>query len=224
MKKVLFVLAVAILCLQVTGFSQKTKVGVTAGITTANMYGHVNGVNVKGDSKAGFTFGLILDAPLGKSHWSFQPGIHYVQKGKTISETEKAKNFLALRYAELHANFVYNSNKKTNFFVGAGPSIAFDLPSQYVLKTSNATAANINAKPKYTRAETSINFGKDAASDFRGYDYGVNGIFGFRLPCGFYAALNYTLGIRNLVPIEKDGNETRNGCFGVRIGILFNNK
>lgn len=51
MKKTLFLLAVAVLFLQVSVFSQKTRVGVTAGITTSNMYGEVGGKDLRDDSK-----------------------------------------------------------------------------------------------------------------------------------------------------------------------------
>jgi Outer membrane protein beta-barrel domain len=188
------------------------------------MYGTVNNVDVKGTSKTGITFGMLVDKPLGKSHVSFQPSLNYVQKGKVISEATKSKNYLALRYAETHINFLYNSNTKTNFFIGGGPALSFDLPSQYVLKTSNATAANLNPKPKFSRAETSVLFGKDAASNFKGLDYGVNLMTGVRMKCGFFFGINYTYGIRNLVPVEKAGDEIRNACFSIKTGFLFKNK
>ena len=227
MKKVSLLLAIAVLMLQASVVAQKAKtkttttVGITAGITISNMYGTVNNVDVKANSKTGITFGMLVDKPLGKSHVSFQPSLNYVQKGQVYKDEVKQKSYLALRYAELHANFLYNSNTKTNFFIGGGPALSFDLPSAYVLKTSNATAANLDPKPKFTRAETSVIFGKDAASNFKGLDYGVNLLAGFRMKCGFFAGINYTYGIRNLVPVEKAGDEIRNACFSVKFGFMF---
>lgn len=224
MKKVLFLLAVSVMFLQISGFSQKAKVGVAGGYTSSNMSGTVGGVNVKGDSKAGFTLGMLLDAPIGKSHFSFQPGVHYVQKGKIISETNKEKSWLALRYVDLQLNFLYNSKGKTNFFIGVGPTLSFDMPSKSVVRTSNITAVNDNPDPKYSFSEKKINFGKDVLDDYHGLDYGANLMAGFKLRCGFLVSLNYTFGLRNIIVDQSGNNEVKNGYAGFRFGWLFNNK
>ena len=139
MKKVLFLLAAFVFCLQINGFSQKSRVGFYTGYTNANMYGKIGGERVKDDALSGITFGLILDAPISKSHFSFTPTLSYAQKGRvTFNENSRASNlkeWIALRYAELNANFVYNTNgAKGNWFIGGGPSISFDLPSKKVSK------------------------------------------------------------------------------------------
>lgn len=223
MKKVLFLLAVAVLFLQAQGFSQKTRVGVTAGITTANMDGTVDGSILNSDSKTGITAGLIVETPIGKSRFSFQPGIHYVQKGRVLSEVDQDKSWVALRYADLHLNFLVNTKGKTTFFIGGGPAIGFDLPSYFVTKTSNATAGNLDPEIEFSRSETKIKFGKEKLDNFKGLDYGVNMLCGFRMRKGCYLALNYTLGIRDIAANES-GDEIRNRCFGFRLGYLFNNK
>lgn len=223
MKKVLFLLAVAVLFLQASGFAQKTRVGITAGITSANMYGTVDDKTLRDDGKTGITAGLILERQLGKTRFSFQPGIHYTQKGRTLTETGDNKTWLALRYADLHLNFLYNSKGKTTFFVGLGPSLGFDLPSYRKVKTSNATPADPDPSPSYSRSETKIKFGRDKLDDLKGLDYGANMIAGFRFAKGYYFAFNYTFGIRNIAANES-GDELRNGCFGFRIGYLFKNK
>lgn len=222
MKKVLFILAVSVLCLQIDGFSQKTRVGVAAGITSANMYGEIGGKKIQDDSKTGITFGMILDAPLGKSKISFQPGLHYVQKGRTLVKTNSQKDWIALRYAELQANFLFNTGgEKGNFFIGGGPAVALDFPSARISKT---IVRDPIESDYWLKAETNINFGKESNSDFKGLDYGANLLTGYRLKNGFSLAVNYTIGIRNLVPIENGSDEIRNHCFGIRLGYLVNNK
>ena len=218
MKKVLFLLAAFVFCLQINGFSQKSRVGFYTGYTNANMYGKIGGERVKDDALSGITFGLILDAPISKSHISFTPTLSYAQKGRvTFNENSRASNlkeWIALRYAELNANFVYNTNgAKGNWFIGGGPSISFDLPSKKVSKTDDL------------KTETNINFGQEANSDIRGIDYGANLITGFRMKGGFFVSLNYTVGIRNLVPVQ-DGNDNaiRNHSLGINLGFLINNK
>jgi Outer membrane protein beta-barrel domain len=223
MKKVLLLLAVAVLVLQVSGFSQKSRVGFTAGITSANMNGKVDSATLDAKSLTGFTFGILVDAPIGKSHFSFQPGLHYVQKGRIISETNKVKTWLALRYIDAQMNFLYNSNKKTNFFIGLGPTVSFEMPSKMITRTSNVTANNANPDPKYSRSEKTINFGKEPLDDLRGLDYGINILTGFKMHCGLLVSLNYTFGLRNIAN-EASGDDLKNGVAGVRLGWLFNNK
>ncbi|MBI3136948.1 MAG: PorT family protein [Sphingobacteriales bacterium] len=218
MKKVLFLLAAFVFCLQINGFSQKSRVGFSTGYTSSNMYGKIGGERVTDDPKSGISFGLLVDAPIGKSHISFQPSLNYVQKGRvTFNENTRAntlKEWIAIRYAELHANFLYNTNgPRGNWFIGGGPTFAVDLPSKKVSKTDAL------------KTETNLNFGKESNSDLRGVDYGGNLLTGYRLKCGFFFAFNYTVGIRNLVPVQ-DGNDNniRNHCWGIRVGLLINNK
>lgn len=223
MKKVLFLLAVAVLFLQAQGFSQKTRVGVTAGITNANMYGTVDSKDLNDKTKAGFTAGVFLDAPIGKSKFSFQPSINYVQKGRVLSEVNKDKSWLALRYADVNLNFLLNSKGKTTFFIGLGPTVSFDLPSYKVSKTYNGTAINLNPDPEYSRSETKIKFGRDKLDDLKGLDYGANGLVGVRFRKGYYFAVNYTFGLRNIAAAES-GDEINNAYVGFRLGYLFSNK
>jgi hypothetical protein len=224
MKKILFVLAVAIFFIQAPVFSQKARVGATAGLTFSNQSGTVNNVDVKGDAKAGFTTGIFVDIPLGKSHVSFQPSVHYMQKGKVLSETKTEKRWLALRYAETQFNFVYNSNTTTNFFIGAGPAVSFDMPSKTVTRTSNATALDRNPKPKYSRVEQDVILGNESPAAFKGIDFGANVLLGFRLKKGYQFSVNYTYGIRNLVVGDAGNNDIRNSCIGISFGYLFSNK
>lgn len=218
MKKVLFLLAAFVFCLQINGFSQKSRVGFYTGYTNANMYGKIGGERVKDDALSGITFGLILDAPISKSHISFTPSLSYAQKGRvTFNENTRASNlkeWIALRYAELNANLLYNTNgAKGNWFIGGGPSISFDLPSKKVSKTDDL------------KTENNITFGQEANCDVRGIDYGANLITGFRMKGGFFVSFNYTVGIRNLVPVQ-DGNDNniRNHSLGINLGFLINNK
>ena len=73
MKKIFIILTVFVFCLQMTGLSQKTRVGVSGGITIANMTGTVGGVKLNDDSQTGISLGMFVDAPLS-NHFSVQPG------------------------------------------------------------------------------------------------------------------------------------------------------
>ena len=216
MKKTIFILTAIIFCLQVTGWSQKARVGVTGGLSISNMRGEVNGVDQKKNSKTGFTAGMLVDVPL-QGHITFQPGLHYVQKGKEEDQQNgsiKQTLTTALRYAELQLNFLYNTNysgeHKENFFVGLGPAVSINVPSKFVTK--------INGQ----KTESDITFG-NKSENFRGFDFGANALAGIRFSNGFFVSFNYTLGLRNLVPGGSDSDKIRNYCFGIRIGFLVNN-
>ena len=208
MKKTIFILLAA--CFFQAAIAQKSRVGITGGVTTSNIYDNIEG-NDKTDAKWGSTFGLILEAPLcGK--FSFQPGAHYVQKGAIISETSEEKISIALRYAELHCNFLYNTKGKDGgIFAGLGPVLSFAMPSKRVTDNDEGTS------------EQALSFGNEPIDDLRGVDYGANGILGYRGKKGLLLAFNYTLGLRNINP---GGGEPKikSGSFGIRLGYLFNNK
>lgn len=218
MKKVLFFLTVLVCFLQLNGFAQKSSVGVTAGITSSNNYGRIGGNLLKDDSKGGITFGMHLHTPLGKSPISFQPSLNYVQKGRWFTKTNELKDWIALRYAELQMNFLYNAG---GFYIGGGPYAAIDLPSSKITKS----LVRDPVKSDYwLRAETNVNFGQEANSDVKGLDYGANMLTGYRLKSGFSLNFNYSVGIRNLIPIDNGSDNIRNHYFGVSLGYLVSNK
>lgn len=212
MKKTLLFVIVTVCCLQISLFAQKSRVGVFGGLSVSNMDGKIDGLNEKGNSLTGYSFGIMVDAPLGKTNFSFQPTIQYAQKGKTISKSNDSKTYLALRYAELLLNVMYNGKGKNgHVFVGLGPAIAQHLPSLKVIKSGEV------------KAETGINFGDEPISDYRGLDYGAHLVGGYQCRKGYFLSLNYTLGIRNMLPGDVPDKLT-NGCFTVKLGILVNNK
>jgi hypothetical protein len=216
MKKVILILTAIIFCLQITSLSQETRVGVTGGLSISNMRGTVGGVDQKKNSRTGLTFGMLVDVPV-QDHFSFQPGLHYVQKGKEenqMSSGGKQTLATALRYAELQLNFLYKTNytgtNEENFFIGAGPAFSINFPSKYVTETGGQ------------KTETDITFGNEK-ENFRGFDFGANILGGFRFSNGFFISLNYTHGLRNLVPGGSGSDKIRNYCFGIRVGCLVKN-
>ena len=212
MKKTLLIVIVTVCCLQITAFSQKSRVGIFGGLTSSNMHGKTGGVTDNGNPLTGFTFGMLVDAPIGKSNFSFQPTVQYVQKGKVTSKTNNTKRYIGLRYAELLLNFVYNGKGKNgHVFVGLGPALAMPVPSKKVVKTGSL------------RAETNIEFGDKPNADYKSLDYGVNFLGGYQVRKGCFLSLNYTLGIRNILP-GNPTDELRNGCLAVKLGIIVNNK
>jgi len=54
-------------------------------------------------------------------------------------------------------------------------------------------------------------------------DYGANGLIGIRCKSGIIFSVNYTYGIRNLIPVPSGDDKLRNGCLGIRLGYIFKN-
>jgi len=214
MKKVLFLFITAACLLQINVFAQKAQVGFSGGVSVSNIYGKMGGLDTRGDARAGFTTGLIVDAPISKTNISFQPGIHYVQKGTYTTKTEILKEADALRYADLVLNFVHHigNKNKTRLFLGLGPQLGFNLPSKKV-KIEDGERSEVR----------SISFGKTVANDYRGIDYGANVLAGLRFKNGIFFAVNYTLGLRNLIPVPAGEDKLRNGSLGFRLGYFFKN-
>lgn len=213
MKKALILFLAGVCLFQINGLSQKTQVGLTAGATFSNIYGHISALDTRGDSRAGFTLGMLVDAPIGKTRWSFQPGLHYMQKGKTSDKTPNSHLATALRYAEFDLNFVHYTKGANKLFFGAGPYLGLNLPSKTVLVTDES------------RIETNLLLGNEASDSYRGVDYGANGIIGVRFKCNVTFSANYAFGMRNLIPKPNQAGDDilRNGCLGFRLGYIFKN-
>jgi hypothetical protein len=215
MKKIISILIVILCTFQITGFSQKARVGVTGGVGITNMTGKIDGVDQKADNKIDYTFGLLVDVPLSK-HFVFQPGLHYVQKGK--KETTGNGNLeqtvtTDLHYAEMQVNFLYKTNYSPdaeNFFFGLGPAFSINTPSKFITELAGA------------KTENDITFG-NTIEDFRGFDFGANFLAGINFKGGFLVSFNYTKGIRNIFPGGGSTDKVRNSCFGIRFGFLVNN-
>ena len=220
MKKTIFILTAFIFCLNITALSQKTRVGVTGGISVANLSKTIGGADKDGEYRLGVMVGFQLEVPLCKK-FSFQPDLHYIQKGASIIPTTPTLNkiYTALRYAELAPNFVYNWKAgKGVFYLGGGPYVGLPLPSKNV--THAAGAANV---------ETDISFGNALTNDLKGVDYGGNVVMGIRLGNGIIVSANYIQGARNLVPNDKldlpafADDKIKNIAFAIRVGYLFKN-
>lgn len=222
MKKTIFILTAFIFCLSITALSQKTRVGVTAGISVANLSKTTAGADRDGEYRLGVMGGLQLEVPMcKKGNFSFQPDLHYIQKGASERSTTPTLNkiYTALRYAELTPNVVYNFKAgKSVFYLGGGPYIGLPLPSKKVTHSPGAA-----------KVETDVAFGNAVANDMRGVDYGGNVVMGFRLGNGIFVAANYIQGARNLVPEEVSAlpasanDKIKNIAFGIRVGFLFKN-
>lgn len=216
MKKSFVLLLAVVAGLSVSAQKSKARVGISGGMTTSNIYGRVGGFDTRGDVRLGYTAGMIVDAPIKGSKLTFQPGVHYVQKGMYTTKSDIYREAHAMRYADLLLNLVMKHGKegKARFYWGVGPQVALNLPSK-VVQWDNGDKKELRR----------ISFGETALNDYQGIDYGANGLMGVELKNGITMSINYTLGLRNIYPDGKRVNDDRlrNGCFAVRVGYFFKN-
>src|SRR5258706_5184000 len=129
MKKTIIVLSACILFM-CTVTAQKNRVGFTGGATISNYKVTADGGDETGNSKTGFTLGLIANLAAGKN-FMIQPGVHWVQKG-TKDEQDNGggpeKISLIVNVIEVPVNFLYTSG---GVFIGAGANLSFLAPRQF---------------------------------------------------------------------------------------------
>ncbi len=214
MKKTIILLA-AVFAAHFVSIAQNTRVGFTAGVSMSNYKITADNLSIKGDTKAGITFGVLVDAPLS-DHLSLQPALNFIQKGLNNTNdlgggvTEKSKSTINL--IEVPVNFLYNSNGKGgNFFVGAGPSLGFGI-------SGNSRTTYSDGTPEES---SKIKFGNTIDDDLKGLDLGANLLAGYCLKGGFMFSVNYNLGLSNLVPKPEGNEKMKSHYIGIKLGWML---
>jgi len=152
-------------------------------IETNNIPGWDTAVKPFYSSRTAIHFGVKLEIPLG-NRFFFQPAITYTSKGRQYSrnnnvidstalDTVYTKNSLNIGYVEMPFYLTYkvplSKNHKNNFFIGAGPYLAFiyngsltsqmltqqDTTSNYVTQTDKLQVGN--AVTKYKTLDVGVN-------------------------------------------------------------------
>ncbi len=200
MNKHTLTFSLAVLMISSVSYAQKSKWGLQAGATYANLTIASDGESESGDYKPGFTVGAMLDKQIGKTIF-FQPALNFVQKGyKDDRDGDSFK--VSFNYLELPLNFVYRSKKESGFFIGGGPSIGCGLGGN----------TNINGEKE------NIDFGGDDNPDL--FEVEANLLTGYMFPKKLQVSFNFNFGITSLM----DSKEVRakNNYFGLRLGYYFN--
>jgi Outer membrane protein beta-barrel domain len=182
----------------------QVSVGFTAGGTLSNYKAKEDGEDATGDSKSGFTAGIIASIPAGKN-FGIQTGAHWVQK-RTKEEEDEDKFSLTVNSIEIPMNLVYNSS--SGFFAGAGPSVSFA----------------VSGKMKFNDLSEDAKFGDGEDDLMRGFDFGANILAGYKSPGGFLVMANFNQGISNLMSVRADNSSVRSHYFGIRLGYVLKGK
>lgn len=195
--------------------AQNTRIGFTAGASFANYNAKSGGESDNGNSKPGLTAGVLADIPLSKN-FSFQPALNFVQKGTKDEQTfggitEKVS--LVTNQIEVPLNFLFNATGNTgNFFIGAGPSLAFGLSGKWKFED------DVNSLTE------DVNFGNSDEDDIKGLDIGANFLAGYCFPNGLMFSANYNAGLNNLVPGNSGSGTLKSHYFGIKVGWLLKGK
>ena len=203
MKKTIITLTAFILFMYAAN-CQKAQFGFTAGSTLANYKIKDGSEDQSGNSKAGFTAGVIVNLPAGKN-FMIQPGVHWVGKGSK-DEQDGHTASLTINSIEIPVNFVYTSNG--GFFIGAGPSASFA----------------VSGKAKLDDVSADMHFGNSSDDDMKGFDFGANVVTGYQSPKGLMIAANFNQGFSNLVPGDAGSSSIKSHYFGIRLGYVLKGK
>jgi hypothetical protein len=206
MKKNFLLVCIAIIVVQCSVKAQKTSFAVAAGISSA-FYSNSSGDETS-DYKTGFTGGFAVNIKPGV-HWSFQPGLSFVQKGgieKDNSGNEELKATTNLNYLELPVNVIYS--KRDRFFLGFGPFVG------YALSGTIKFTGMVDETGK-------INFGSNT-DELKPFDAGLNLLIGYKFKSNLFLSLNIATSLNNLS--NDDSYQFENAYAGIKLGYMFGNK
>ena len=200
-------LLVLMILLTSHSLTAQTKIGLTGGVTFANVTAKLQGISISPKMKTGFTAGLFTDFPLS-ANFSFQPALNFVQKGYS-SKDETMTDKVSYSYAEVPLNFVYNNK---GFFIGAGPSMAFGLSGKEKF---------VDKEDPSQSGDTKLKFGS-GDEEAKRFEFGANVLTGYKFVGGFMVSANYNLGLNNI----QNGNSNevgtiKNRYFAIKIGYIF---
>ncbi len=209
----------------------QVRLGILGGLHSSNiletnsLLGWDTSVRKYLGSRSGFELGLILEVPLGRSGFYFQPAFTYITKGRQYSRNNDSiaalnndtiynKSSVNLSYIEIPLNLTYKmaltSNGRNSFFLSAGPYVAF-------FNSGSTTTQSLTSSPEQFNSETDpVTVGK-APDSYKTVDIGVNGKVGFELG-NIMLNLYYSRGLTNIYTAAYPGT-FHNTVFGASLGI-----
>jgi hypothetical protein len=196
----------------------QVKIGVQGGFSLSKTEMYKGLSDQKLNYILGPLAGIMVGMNLGESRFSLMQEINYVFKGAKISGTDLSQGTVVpvkgshtTRYIEFPLNILYYLNAGNgHFFFGGGPYAAMGIGGKNKLTYELATAPEVE--------DVSVEFGS-GSNQIKGFDYGVQGQFGYKLGYGSYVRAFYSYGLANLSNI--DGYTYSNRYFGLSFGYFF---
>jgi len=213
MKKLLFVFCL-FFTIMIVANAQSSRFGFSAGTSIANYKFKYGDLTINGDSKVGITAGILVDIPTG-SNFIIQPALNFVQKG-TTSEEMGDKLTTSINCLEIPLNLMYRSpGKSGSFFVGAGPSFAFNMSGKMKYEFNDGTPSE----------EDEIQFGSDKDNDdIKSFDMGVNFLAGYEFSNGLFLSAGSNLGLSNLSVYSDEDESIKSNYVSIKIGFMLKGK
>jgi hypothetical protein len=199
--------------------------GIRAGVNfskpslSGSYFDSGNGKLAKDNEKTvtSYSFGGYVDVPFAEK-FSLQPGLSISGKGLKVDGFTSAvflgntyyatfKDEFNLMYLELPVNVVFNYK---GFYVGAGPYLGYAISGKYKSKRTLTGTSDTND-------ERDLKIGNKSDDDVKPFDYGVNGMAGYKLENGLSLGLNYGLG---LADYQNEG-KVNNRVFSILVGFSF---
>ena len=196
MKKVLFILAIAIAA---TGSvnAQDVKIGAKVGLNLANITGDFDGDDL--DAKTGFNLGVFAEISLSDK-LIFQPELLFSTQGAKLEETNYNYS-LKLNYLNIPLMIKYAVTDK--FALELGPQVGFLLSANEEETFNGETASDE----------------EDVKDYFKSIDFGLNFGASFDVSEKIIIGARYNLGLSNISDIE-DIN-VKNSLFSLSVGYRF---
>jgi OOP family OmpA-OmpF porin len=214
-----------------SGVQAQVRLGILGGLHSSNIMetnslpGWDTSVRKYLSARSGFELGIIVEVPLGRSGFYFQPALTYVTKGRQYSRNNDSiaalnsdtiynKSSVNLSYIEIPLDVTYKmaltGNGRNSFFVSAGPYVAF-------INGGNTTTQSLTSNPEQFNSETDpVTVGK-APDSYKTVDIGLNGKVGFELG-NIMLDLYYSRGLTNMYTADYPGT-FHNTVFGASLGV-----
>ncbi|MBN9483114.1 MAG: hypothetical protein BGO70_01160 [Bacteroidetes bacterium 43-93] len=211
--KIQFVIACFLVSvLPFRGYSQHATIGIQGGLVISSV--HVNPISVlygttaKIKSKPGPMIGALVNIPIAKG-LSVEPGIFYCQKGFKLAD-----NYLSVAYeARYRFNYIeiplFCKYSFKGLYLGVGPYVGI------------ATSAVTKIITVDTSATIKRYVGNDDTDAIKRMDAGVVIKTGYVTSFGFFASVQYGLGLANVLPGNLPGVSIKNNLFSISIGYYF---
>lgn len=210
--------------------AQHIKIGPEIGINWTKFNVDQPGIDAD-DYKtlAGLKVGGIVDIRFDRM-FSIQPGLFFSQKGSKEKYSELRggglaayyNNKIRVNYLEIPLNFQlrFGHPYRGQFFVGAGPYLAFAVGGEIKVKETIRDGDGFTVSTNSDSYDLEIG-DDDFNDDVKGADAGLNLNLGFMAPRGFFIRGNAGIGLMNILPGGDDNYSIRNIGGSLTVGYLF---
>lgn len=224
MKKTVFLIAIAIICLIPALHAQdnnRITFGIRAGVNFQNFNGKDSqGDKLKNDMIVGFNTGVNVELPIAPD-FLLQPGLLFSVKGTKNTEGS-ATGKLTADYLELPVNFIFKPVLGSGrLLLGFGPYIAYAVAGKVKISDSGT---DVEKKIKFENTLSASQL-VDGEYYMKPFDAGANLLAGYEFGSGISFQLNVQLGLLKTNPgyegDSEDKRSVKNTGFGISAGYRF---